>query len=676
MHIVSKFFRAVLRGFGGLLAALLCLLMFGFFDSYVVTPTTKLIASRNWVQVQDCEIVDADLYTWPARTYTEEFLPRVHFLYSWHSTDFLSRQVGFPPGRAWHFEDRSDVEREYPIGSRTACWVNPNDPREAVLLRDFSSRYLSANGLVAFGFMCLSSGLALWLWFSWVLALFFGDRESDIEAQTTLADIDFGETRSILVLRRFGTLTSDTSQRNTWLLGALQAAAGQSAVLIMLEDKATSTFGMLLAIPIVSAVMVPIMIWAQNPFFFFGGFFGALFLAYQAYNLDWRRGKTSETARKLARKWTGSWRSGGRRRVIKTDDKNWKSVVDALLSEASLAVIDLSERSPSLDWEVSRCVDRLGADRVLILHEKDSSHAPQISRQGTDGGIAEPGGEQPITLSYGSQWAASERDRNRAKQSERRDSSLGPKAVELAHKLQAWFTAFVQAKSTDSRPVPSAEFSALKPSLHVAAEKGAEKSLHSGASLPDTSNSNRILRRNKNATLWQGAPQSGFILRKVDIFAVPFSMLFLAFAVFFTVNAPELFFVVFGLVFVAVGLYVFVGRFFHDALLREKTSYRLTSDSIEIVCTLNSAKRRIVPLNSISTVSCSTRRNGRGTIFFGQPEFGSECYYSLSPWSFLSKFTTPKFEAIEDAEKVHKLALAAIRARSDELCFSPEESEG
>ncbi len=69
--------------------------------------------------------------------------------------------------------------------------------------------------------------------------------------------------------------------------------------------------------------------------------------------------------------------------------------------------------------------------------------------------------------------------------------------------------------------------------------------------------------------LWSGAPGGGLRLRRSDIFMIPFSILWGGFAIFWESlalrhNAP-LFFLVWGLPFVALGLQMMVGRFFWDA---------------------------------------------------------------------------------------------------------------
>lgn len=80
---------------------------------------------------------------------------------------------------------------------------------------------------------------------------------------------------------------------------------------------------------------------------------------------------------------------------------------------------------------------------------------------------------------------------------------------------------------------------------------------------------------------WQGAPDPGVYFTRADSFFVPFSFVWLGFALFWTVavagsaTAPR-FTWLFGLVFVALGVFLVVGRFFVKAAVKRRTRYFLT----------------------------------------------------------------------------------------------------
>ena len=84
--------------------------------------------------------------------------------------------------------------------------------------------------------------------------------------------------------------------------------------------------------------------------------------------------------------------------------------------------------------------------------------------------------------------------------------------------------------------------------------------------------------------VWSGVPRQGIAFRKSDLFLVPFSVMWGGFAIFWeasvlTSDAP-LFFCLWGIPFVLVGLYIMFGRFVVDARMRARAAYGLTDRRI------------------------------------------------------------------------------------------------
>lgn len=136
--------------------------------------------------------------------------------------------------------------------------------------------------------------------------------------------------------------------------------------------------------------------------------------------------------------------------------------------------------------------------------------------------------------------------------------------------------------------------------------------------------------------LWSGQPRQGLIVRGFDVFAIPFSLLWAGFAVFWLVTAMQsdapLPFVLFGVPFVLVGVYIVIGRFFVEAKQREKTFYAVTQQRIVIVSGLFSRSVKSLNLKTISDLSVSARSDGRGTITFGAQHPMAAMFGAMSAW--------------------------------------------
>jgi hypothetical protein len=128
-------------------------------------------------------------------------------------------------------------------------------------------------------------------------------------------------------------------------------------------------------------------------------------------------------------------------------------------------------------------------------------------------------------------------------------------------------------------------------------------------------------------TLWHGSPPSGIMFRKSDWFLVPFSFLWFGFALFWEAGVLGLFsdtpgrapvlFPLFGLIFVCVGFYIAIGRFFWDALVRAQTLYALTNKRAIIFTRFPSRSFRSIGVNAATEVSTAERSDGSGDVIFG-----------------------------------------------------------
>jgi hypothetical protein len=155
---------------------------------------------------------------------------------------------------------------------------------------------------------------------------------------------------------------------------------------------------------------------------------------------------------------------------------------------------------------------------------------------------------------------------------------------------------------------------------------------------------------------WTGVPATGLLLTGRDAFLIPFSLLWGGFSVFWEwtalhdSNAVPIF-PLFGLPFVAIGLYFIAGRFFVDAWARGRTRYAVTNQRI-LILRLGPpfAKFTSLTINRLPELALDERADGRGTIRFQpqQPMWSNRNWSgwtpALDPW--------PQFLSIADARTV------------------------
>lgn len=166
--------------------------------------------------------------------------------------------------------------------------------------------------------------------------------------------------------------------------------------------------------------------------------------------------------------------------------------------------------------------------------------------------------------------------------------------------------------------------------------------------------------------LWSGQPKQGFILRGADAFMIPFSLMWGGFAIFWELSvlnsdAPA-FFVLWGIPFVLVGLYLIAGRFFFEAKQRANTFYALTNERVLILSGVFSRKVKSLNLRTLSDLSLSEGKQSEGTISFGGGSPFSSMFSGFSGWPGMEHHLGPRFELIPNAKSVFEAIRDAQRA--------------
>jgi uncharacterized membrane protein YdbT with pleckstrin-like domain len=117
----------------------------------------------------------------------------------------------------------------------------------------------------------------------------------------------------------------------------------------------------------------------------------------------------------------------------------------------------------------------------------------------------------------------------------------------------------------------------------------------------------------------QAQPKKRIVFRTADIYLIPFSLLWCGFAIFWMISAAKgsIFFAMFGIPFVVVGLIFVFGRFIIDAKLRENTYYGITEDRIIIKSGVFRKSVKSLNIKTLSDIEFDEKSDGSGTINIG-----------------------------------------------------------
>jgi hypothetical protein len=162
--------------------------------------------------------------------------------------------------------------------------------------------------------------------------------------------------------------------------------------------------------------------------------------------------------------------------------------------------------------------------------------------------------------------------------------------------------------------------------------------------------------------VWTGQPDAGRILDASDILLIPFSLLWGGFAIFWEANAlgwaplssgrpAPTFFILWGVPFVLVGLYMIFGRFIHKVWTRKRTYYALTTKRALILTETWGRSVRSFNLDRLPGITTSSRGDGSGSIVFSPSGFPATMGF-FGFGSSRRRFAPPGFYDIPDVRLV------------------------
>jgi hypothetical protein len=122
-------------------------------------PAIRILLARDWIRTP-CVVIDARVRS---NTGSNSKTYRINILYSYKfkGKRYKSNQYNFVRGSTAEHDRKTAIVKRHPPGTLTVCWVNPDNPSDAVLDRSPSLEMLF--GLVPLLFACIGGGGILYL---------------------------------------------------------------------------------------------------------------------------------------------------------------------------------------------------------------------------------------------------------------------------------------------------------------------------------------------------------------------------------------------------------------------------------------------------------------------------------------------------------------------------------
>ena len=104
---------------------------------FFVRPALGVLSARSW-PATPCTVVSSDVQRHrgsKSTTYSVDVL----YSYEVNGREFRSNRYGFMGGSSSGYQGKAEIAARFPAGAKAVCYVNPNDPAEAVLERGFTA---------------------------------------------------------------------------------------------------------------------------------------------------------------------------------------------------------------------------------------------------------------------------------------------------------------------------------------------------------------------------------------------------------------------------------------------------------------------------------------------------------------------------------------------------------
>lgn len=126
----------------------------GAFYAVGIRPALQVFSARSWRETP-CTVISSRVQSHrgdDSTTYSVDIL----YAYECNGESLKSSRYNFMGGSSSGYDGKATIVNRYPPGRKTVCYVDPNDPNEAVLVRDFTPSMLL--GLLPLIFVAVGVG--------------------------------------------------------------------------------------------------------------------------------------------------------------------------------------------------------------------------------------------------------------------------------------------------------------------------------------------------------------------------------------------------------------------------------------------------------------------------------------------------------------------------------------
>ncbi len=134
-----------------------CLVGAGIFYFLTIRTLMQWYDAREWVPAP-CRILHSSVDSHSSSRGGATYSVNIHYTYTYQEKTFTGNRYNFFGVSSSGYKGKRAIVDRYPVGSTATCFVNPENPAEAVISRDFSLQYLT--GCFGLIFMGVGAGIA------------------------------------------------------------------------------------------------------------------------------------------------------------------------------------------------------------------------------------------------------------------------------------------------------------------------------------------------------------------------------------------------------------------------------------------------------------------------------------------------------------------------------------